>query len=158
MSDHLPSGLRGPFRAAVTGFVPEAGDLSEKAWEEGESLVGRLLLLRPPAERRQVRLLVRALDGLSVLRYGRRLARLHPDRRERFLLGLQDAPVLLVRRGVWGLRTLAFLLVYGTSEGRSAVGYRAHPAGWDAPGIDRPAPPTPAGDTRAPASSSREAP
>jgi len=125
-------GVRDPFRALVVGFVPEAAELSAEAWDEGEALAETLLAGRPAAVQRQVRLLIRALDVLSAFRRGRRLARLDPDDLTRLLASLQNSRLLLLRRGVWGLRTLAFLVYYGRAEGRAAVGYRASPDGWTA--------------------------
>lgn len=131
MSQTVLEGMRDPFRALVETFVPEAAHLSPPEWRDGEALAEGLLAARPPAVRRQVRLLVRALDVLAMLRSGRRLARLDPAARIRLLESLQDSPLLLVRRGIWGLRTLAFLIYYGRPEGRAAVGYRASPTGWE---------------------------
>ena len=45
---------------------------------------------------------------------------------------LQDAPVLLLRRGIWGLRTLAFMGYYTRPDAQRAIGYRADPRGWEA--------------------------
>ena len=131
MSQTVLEGVRDPFRALVATFVPEAAHLSPAEWRDGEALAEGLLAARPPAVRRQVRMLVRALDVLAMLRGGRRLARLDPAARFRLLESLQDSPLLLLRRGIWGLRTLAFLIYYGRPEGRAAVGYRASPTGWE---------------------------
>jgi len=122
--------VRDPFRALVVGFVPEAADLSAEAWDEGEALAEGMLAGRPATIQRQVRFLIRALDVLSFLRRGHRLARLDPEARTRLLASLQDSRLLLMRRGVWGLRTLAFVVYYGRDEGRAAVGYRGNPGGW----------------------------
>ena len=132
MSRTVLGRVREPFRALVCTFVPEAAGLSTGAWVEGEALAESLLAGRPAAVRRQVSLLVRALDLLALVRTGRRLARLDPETRTRLLSTLQDHRILLVRRGIWGLRTLAFLVYYGRPEGRAAVGYRPDPAGWTA--------------------------
>jgi len=112
--------------------VPEAVNLSPAEWRDGEALAEGLLAERPAAVRRQVRMLVRALNLLAILRGGQRLARLNPTARSRLLESLQDSPFLVLRRGIWGLRTLAFLVYYGRPEGRAAVGYRASPKGWEA--------------------------
>jgi hypothetical protein len=132
LSQTALKGVRNPFRALVATFVPEAADLSPAEWRDGEALAEGLLAARPAAVRRQVRMLVRAVDILALLRGGRRLARLDPTARIRLLESLQDSPSLLLRRGIWGLRTLAFLVYYGRPEGRAAVGYRASPTGWEA--------------------------
>src|SRR2546430_10017405 len=55
------------------------------------------------------------LEWFPLLRYGRRLSRLDPARRTKFLDQLQRAPMLLLRRGFWGVRTLVLM---GRSEER----------------------------------------
>lgn len=120
------------FRALACTFVPEAQELDERGWAEAEAICERFLASRPAAVRRQVVLLVRLLDLLPLLRWARRFTALDPDRRFRFLAALQDAPLLLLRRGIWGLRTIAFMGYYGRPEAAAAVGYRAARRGWEA--------------------------
>ena len=127
----LPS-VRGPFRALAAAIVPEAASLDEPGWADLERIVENALARRPPRMRRQLRLLIRLLDLLPVLRYGHRFGRLDSARALRFLSAFQDAPLLLLRRGVWGLRTLVFMGYYARSEGSAAIGYRADPRGWEA--------------------------
>jgi hypothetical protein len=97
-----------------------------------ESVVEQFLARRPASLRRQLTLLIRLLDLVAVLRHGRRLDSLPAERRLRFLESLQDAPILLLRRGVWGVRTLAFLGYYGRPEAAALIGYRADAKGWEA--------------------------
>lgn len=130
--------VRTQFRALVEAFVPGARSLEAEDWSRLIEVVESALDDRPPAIRRQLLLLVRLLDWLPVFRYGRRLRALDPGRRRVVLSYLQDAPILLLRRGVWGLRTLAFMGYYGRPEVHREIGYRAHPDGWEA--RDRPAP------------------
>jgi hypothetical protein len=127
----LPAGPR-LWRAIVTALVPEAAGLDPDAWAELDAIVARALAARPRQLRRQLALFVRCVGWLPVLRYGRRFVALDPARRVRVLAALQTAPLLLVRRGVWGLRTLVFLGYYGRPAARAAVGYRADPRGWEA--------------------------
>lgn len=117
--------VRETFRAVVVTVVPEARDLDREGWEELESIVGDALSDRPEPMRRQFRIFLRAIRWLPVLRWARPFPTLDAARRRRFLAALQDAPVLLVRRGFWGVRTLAFMGYYGRDEARRAVGYDA---------------------------------
>jgi hypothetical protein len=120
------------FRALTDTFVPESRDLDERGWAAAETIVEQFLATRPAKVRRQVVLLIRLLGWLPLLRYGRRFTALDAARRLQFLEALQDAPLLLLRRGIWGLRTLAFMGYYSRAEAASAVGYRADARGWDA--------------------------
>jgi hypothetical protein len=120
------------FRAVAATVVPEAAALDAGGWAEIDATVQRALAGRPPALRRQLRLLLRMVQWLPVARFGRRFTALDPDRRTQVLAALQDAPVLLLRRGVWGLRTLALMGYYARPQAAAAIGYRADPRGWGA--------------------------
>jgi len=132
MSELVLPPVRAPFRALAATIVPEAASLKDSGWAELERIVEEALAARPPAMRRQLRLLIRVLDLVPLLRYGRRFGALEPAQALRFLSAFQDSPLLLLRRGVWGLRTLVFMGYYARSEGPAAIGYRADPRGWEA--------------------------
>jgi hypothetical protein len=124
--------VRDTFRAIAVTVVPEASALDEEGWSALEALVEKTLAPRPAAVRRQLVAFVRAIEHLPRLRWGRRFTALSPDERARFLAGLERAPVLLLRRGFWGLRTLVFLGYYARPEAAAAIGYRADARGWEA--------------------------
>lgn len=119
-----------PFRAIARTVVPEAADLSPEAWDELEAIVEDALARRPPALRRQLRILIRALDTLPLFRYGRRLRALPPAKRQRFLQGIQSSRIYKLRQGFWGLRTLVYMGYYARPEGATAIGYGARLRGW----------------------------
>ena len=132
MTEPVIAPVRAVFRALAVTFVPEASALDERGWSEAERIVEEALAPRPPKVRRQVGLLIRALDVLPLLRHGRRLTALDAAARLRFLSGLQDSRLLLLRRGIWGLRTLVFMGYYARPEAASLIGYRADARGWEA--------------------------
>ena len=120
------------FRAIALTVVPEAASLEGEEWLLAEGIIESALALRPAAVRRQLQLLIRLIDLLPLLRYGRRFTALDPASRLAFLSAMQRFPVLLVRRGVWGLRTLVFMGYYARLETGAAIGYRADARGWKA--------------------------
>lgn len=120
------------FRAFAQAVAPETAQLDEKGWADVEATIERMLQSRPAKMQRQIVLLLRVLDRLPLIRYGRRLSSLDAARRHSFLESLERSPVLLVRRGVWGLRTLVFMGFYTRAETMQAVGYRATVMGWKA--------------------------
>lgn len=124
--------LRAAFRAAATGFVPALDRAPPDTWDRLEATITGALRERPEALVRQLRLFLRVLDGAARLRYGRPLAALPADARLRLLTAFERAPVLLIRRGIWGLRTLVFMGYYTQAGVMDALGYRANPAGWSA--------------------------
>ena len=120
------------FRAVVSTVVPEAVNLDEPRWVELERVVEATLGARPRNLQRQLRLLLGGIQWLPVLGYGRTFTSLDPARRARFLSTLQDHPVQLIRKGFFGLRTLALLGYYGRPEAAGGIGYAADPRGWEA--------------------------
>jgi hypothetical protein len=124
--------VREAFRAVTRAAVPGAGELDEAAWVRGEALVEGALADRPPRVRRQVALFLRILGALSWLRFGRSLTRLDASGAQGLLASVERSPLLLLRRGMWGVRTLAFMGVYGQTQVRRSLGYAAAAGGWGA--------------------------
>src|SRR3989454_11858597 len=123
---------RGVFRAVAACVVPDATRLDAAQWDEVEAIVARAIAARPRGVRRQVALFLELLEWLPLFRYGRRLSRLDPARRARFLALVQRAPLLLLRRGFWGVRTLILMGYYGRPAAAADIGYRADARGWEA--------------------------
>lgn len=117
--------VRGTFRAVVEAVVPEARELDPAGWSRIEEIVEDALRARPRSLRVQLRVLLRMIRWLPLLRWGRPFPSLSLDARRRFLGFLQDAPLLLLRRGFWGIRTLAFMGFYGRQEVHAELGYDA---------------------------------
>lgn len=126
--------VRGAFRTVTVACVPAAADFDEEAWARAEEAVDEALTQRPAGVRRQVILFFRILGALSVARFGRGLAWAGPERVGRLLASLERSPVLLLRRGTWGVRTLAFMGVYTQPDVRRRIGYEAALRGWEARG------------------------
>lgn len=125
--DEAPSSelaaVRPVFRAVARTVAPGTRRLDGEGWAELEAVVEDALSIRPPEMRRQLRMLLRAVEWMPALRWGRRFTSLDRGRRERVLAALQDAPLLLLRRGFWGLRTLVFMGHWGREEARREIGY-----------------------------------
>lgn len=126
------STVEAAFRALSETFVPEVAEMDEAEWKRAFGIVEGALNDRPRAVQRQVALLVRALDGLSLIRHGRRLPKLDSDRRLGLLESVQRSRLLLLRRGLWGLRSLAFMGYYARPEVHPELGYAARAGGWGA--------------------------
>jgi hypothetical protein len=120
------------FRAICVAVVPEAAALDEPEWRELEAIVARALATRPPRVRRQLAVFMRLLDVIALARTRRTLSGLAPHARWELLDALSKSRSLLLRRGVWGLRTLVFMGYYARPRAALAIGYRASPSGWSA--------------------------
>ncbi len=124
--------VRPTFRAVAMSVVPELRSADPNEWSEIEAEIERALADRPPAMRRQLVTFVRLLDWWSRLRYGRRLTRLDAFKRSELLEMFERHPFPLLRRGMWGLRTLVFLGYYTRPDVAAFIGYQAHRDGWSA--------------------------
>lgn len=113
-------------------FVPELSGVDEGVWLRIEALITQGLSGRPDAIARQLVLFIRMVNVLAVFRFLRPFTALDDARRLRLLSSLENAPILAIRRGVWGLRTLVFMGYYGQDEVRARLGYRATSLGWRA--------------------------
>ena len=123
---------RKTFRAFATTVVPEMTALDEAGWSEVEGTVEHALARRPKKMRRQLRLLLGVIENLPRVRYGRGFSALDAGRRTTMIDTLQYAPVKLLRRGVWGLRTLVLMGCYTREPAMRELGYRARAGGWGA--------------------------
>ncbi|HEY9383450.1 MAG TPA: hypothetical protein VIP80_08025 [Gemmatimonadales bacterium] len=132
MTAFFSHSTRAKLRALAASFVPETALATAQQWAAFEAAVEHAIALRPAALRRQLGLLIRGIDGIALLRYGRGVARLDPRRRTTLLETLASSRWLLLRRGIWGLRTLVMLGWYTQPSVTEALGYRASPAGWSA--------------------------
>jgi len=126
------SDTRDILRAIATTVVPEAKALTETEWEDLERIVTSALSKRPPAMVRQVMLFLRTVQQLPLLRYGARFTSLDDARRTQVLNWLQDNPIFLLRKGMWGLRTLILMGYYARPAAADRIGYRASARGWQA--------------------------
>lgn len=121
---------RPAIRVIACVVVPEAASLDESGWASFERLLEGAVSARPAGVVRQLRAFLRILGLLARVRHGRGFAHLTPREAGGLLERLAASRLLLLRRGVWGLRTL-MLLGYYADDGRArALGYRASPAGW----------------------------
>ncbi len=87
------------------------------------SIVDAALEERPQGMRRQLAVFLRVLDLAPLLRWGRRLGALPPERAEAVLRWFQEAPLDRLRKGFWGLRTLVFMGYYGRLAAWPEIGY-----------------------------------
>jgi hypothetical protein len=118
------------FHSIAVTVVPEARQLDANGWRDLNAIVEHAIAQRPSNVRRQLALFLRILNLLSMIRYGRGITRLVPARRAQFLEKVERSPLLLFRRGFWGIRTLVLMGYYARPEAKAEIGYRASARGW----------------------------
>jgi hypothetical protein len=119
------------FRAVAQTVVAESTQLSAAEWRAFALVIDHALARRPARMRRQLLLFLRLLNLLSWVTHGVPLTRLSPHKRHVLLKRIEAAPLLLLRRGFWGLRTLILMGYYARPEVASMLGYTASPRGWE---------------------------
>ena len=77
----------------------------------------------PSDTRTKLSLLVRVIEILSRLRYGRSFAALTPDRRDALCRWLDDAPIARLQAGFAGLRSLVLNATYTEPGMWERIGY-----------------------------------
>jgi hypothetical protein len=117
-------------RALAQAIVPEAKALSNDEWRELYGVMRTALAARPPVVVRQLSAFVRVLDAYALLRYRRRITGLTEAQRHTVLQSIERAPVMLLRKGLWGLRTLVQMGYYGRPAAAKQLQYAADPRGW----------------------------
>jgi hypothetical protein len=130
MGETLIGSQRATFHALVMTVIPEAADLDDAGWEHVDLTVMGALAQRSARVQRQFALLLRVIEHAPRIARGRPFTRLDAPARTRVLERLQRSPVKLIRRGVWGARTLALMGYYTLPSVIRQVGYRAHVRGW----------------------------
>jgi len=131
-SDSVLSSLQDPLRAIGSVVLPSPESLDEEGWIQALGIIEGALASRPPGVKRQVRLFLRMVNLLPVLSTGRTFVNLEQDRRAAFLRRLHRSPLMPLRKGLWGIRTLLFMGYYNQDHVRREIGYGAEPWGWTA--------------------------
>ena len=135
--------LEGPrlarFEALQARLVPRAAAFSDDERSRSRALVESFLSRQPDATRRKLGLFLIVIDVLSFFVGLRPFRALSPLGQQRLLAFLFDAPVGLLRKGFWGLNTLARMGVYGQTELYEEIAYRVRPNPADSQSAQGPA-------------------
>jgi len=129
-SESVLSSLQDPLRAIGSVVLPSPQALDEEGWIKAEKIMEGALASKTPGIKRQIRLFLRLANLLPILSTGRTLAKLPREKRATFLQRLHRSPLLPLRRGMWGIRTLIFMGYYNQDPIRKEIGYAADPRGW----------------------------
>ena len=137
-SESVLSSLKDPLRAIGSVVLPSPEALDEEGWAKAERIIEEALESKPPGIKRQIRLFLRLVTFLPILSTGRTLPKLPLEKRAAFLHRLHRSPLMPLRRGMWGIRTLIFMGYYNQDRVRDEIGYAADPRGWTGLQVDAP--------------------
>lgn len=119
----LDDGQWALLRAVAARVTPETAGLDATARREFQALIDLALGQRPAAVQKQFGTLLTIVRLAPLLRYGRPFDKLAPAQQDAVIAWFQDAPVTLLRKGMWGLKAMVFLGYYGRPEAAAQVGW-----------------------------------
>lgn len=127
----LTGANRERFLALQALLVPRSQTLSTEEREAGLVLVNTLVGRMPQANQKKLRMFLLLIDLMSYIFMLRPFRKLPVVVQLRLLWFLFDGPVPLLRKGFWGLNSLAKLSVYGQPSIYPQIGYqlRENPQG-----------------------------
>ena len=127
MSGHLER----LFLAVQRRLVPRSAAFSEAQQQESVRIVRNFLAGKPASVRLKLSLFFRVINVLSFLYGGRTFAHLSAEKQTQVLHTLFDSNISLLRKGFWGINTLARLGAYGQPSVYPDLSYRLKPLNHD---------------------------
>jgi hypothetical protein len=131
-SESVLSSLQEPLRAIGSVVLPSPDALDDEGWAAAESIIEGAMAAKPTSVKLQLRLFLKTVNLLPLVTTGRTLGTLPFEKRKAFVERLHRSPLMPLRRGLWGIRTLLFMGYYNQERVRTAIGYNADPRGWTA--------------------------
>jgi len=109
--------------AIAPRIVPASAQMTPEARAAMLALIEDTVASRAPAMRRQLHVFLAVLRWSPVLRYLRPIDRLDGGRQDAVLRWFQAHPLQVIRGGLWGVRTLVLLGVYGRPDAGPSIAY-----------------------------------
>lgn len=111
------------FFALQRCLVPLSGRFDGAQHQTSLAIVERFINNKPKAIRFKFLIFLIYIDMLSLLLHARLFCNLPPTQQNNILLGLFHSRMPLLRKGFWGLCTLAKMSVYGQPSVYPWIGY-----------------------------------
>ena len=104
-------------------IVPESAALDAAGRARFHAIVAEALAERPSGVQRQFRTFLSLLRLTPLLRFGATFERLAPERQDAVLRWFQDDAPSLLRKGLWGLKTIVFMGYYAQTQVTESLSY-----------------------------------
>ena len=104
-------------------IVPEIADAPVDVRYRVVATINEALALQAPSQRRMFKLLLFALQWMTLPFTLHRLEQLPPRWQDALLRFLEGGPVRLMRVGIWGVKTLIFMGYYGQDATERRIQY-----------------------------------
>ena len=104
-------------------LVPRSIAFTQEERERSRALVNGLLSSQPVTIVAKIRLFMILIEVFSLITQTKAFDRLAQEDKKKVLQAFFESPVPLLRKGFWGLNTLARLGVYGQASLHQELGY-----------------------------------
>ena len=115
------------FIALQNALVPRSKRFTDQERQCSEDLVNSLLSQQSKASQKKLSVFFNVIDLFSFIFHGQPFRLLQADKQKHILNSFFNSPISLLRKGFWGLNTLARLGVYGQKELHDEIGYNIRP-------------------------------
>ncbi len=115
------------FDALQAALVPRSAEFTSSERARSNELINQLLAQQDARSQRQLKLFLVLIDLYASFRFFKSFRRLGPARQNKVLSAFFDSPIPLIRKGFWGLNTLARLGVYSQPALHTEIGYLLRP-------------------------------
>jgi hypothetical protein len=122
--DRLPAGEEGFLLLLAHRLAPGSQTMSTEEVQAFFAAVRRTLGARPKSLQRQFALFLAVVRWLPALRFGAPIESLAPEKQDAALRWFQNAPISLLRKGFWGLKTIVYLGYYGQPGVAARLGWK----------------------------------
>jgi len=112
------------FEALQHVLVPRSEHFSAAEKQRSKNLINKLLSQQTAGSKKKLALFITLIDIVSIFCHARTFKKLPSNSQRAILEVFFDSPISLLRKGFWGLNTLARLGVYGQKELHEDIGYR----------------------------------
>jgi len=112
------------FESLQNSLVPRSKAFTPLQKQQSKDLVNRLLSDQSESSKRKLAIFFILIDLFAVLTNGKTFIKLTDEKKHELLQTFFDSPFSLLRKGFWGLNTLARMGVYGQKELHAEIGYR----------------------------------
>jgi len=111
------------FEAIQNCVVPRSKTFTSQERSRSKKLINQVLQSQDETSKKKLTLFIILIDVAALIFHARLFRHISQTKQTLLLTKFFDSPVPILRKGFWGLNTLARLGVYGQKELHDEIGY-----------------------------------
>lgn len=119
----FPGALRPLFHALCLCVLAGSPGFTEQEFESMCLIIEDAMAARPACVKRRIKLFLNIINWTSFLRWGKGFVDLDPQHQAGHLCWFENNSLVLLRQGLWGLKTFIYMGYYGRKEAHSLIHY-----------------------------------